>query len=199
MEWAVPSGGTLSLRGRVDRVDVLGRNIDGRPRVWIEDYKRGQPRFKLDRVMAGFDLQLPLYLMVASRATEGVPAGMTYAALRPERPRSRHREELPEGFSHQHRGRFDWELVRDAAGGMPAWERLPFRFKLKKDGMPSFDSDGVAASSLKDILRVAAARAAELASEMLGGDISVAPIPDGAKLPCDSCPYRGVCRVGAGL
>jgi ATP-dependent helicase/nuclease subunit B len=198
MEWPVDGGGTLALRGRVDRVDVLGKDARGRPRIWVEDYKRGQRRFKIERVEAGLDLQLPLYLDVASRATGGVPAGMTYAALRPERSRSRHRDEPPESNAHEHRGRFAWELVREAAGKEPPWERLPFKLKLKKDGTPSSYSDGVGLDELKGVVATAVATSVALAAGMLAGDVAVAPVPDGNQLPCETCAHRGVCRVGAG-
>lgn len=198
-EWPLEPGGTLALRGRVDRVDVLGRDAAGRPRVWVEDYKRGRPGFKVERVEAGLDLQLPLYLEVARRSTGGIPAGMTYAALKPERPRSRHRDEVPEGASHEHRGRFDWGLVREAAGGMPDWERLPFRMNLTKTGTPGVHSDGVGADALQGVVDAAVRRASELAAGMLAGDVAVAPVPDEGALPCERCAHRGVCRVGAGL
>ena len=199
VEWPTPGGGTLALRGRVDRVDVLGRDAKGRPRLWVEDYKRGQPSFKTERVEAGFDLQLPLYLEVARRATGGVPTGMTYAALRAERSRARHRDEPVEAAVHEHRGRFDWGLVQEAAGRPPDWGKLPFRLKLKKDGTPMARSDGVGGDVLQSVIDAAVRRAVELASAMLSGDVAVAPVADGNDLPCDLCAYRGVCRVGAGV
>jgi ATP-dependent helicase/nuclease subunit B len=199
VEWPTPGGGTLALRGRVDRVDVLGRDAKGRPRLWVEDYKRGQPSFKTERVEAGFDLQLPLYLEVARRATGGVPAGMTYAALRAERSRARHRDEPVEAAVHEHRGRFDWGLVQEAAGRPPDWGKLPFRLKFKKDGTPMARSDGVGGDVLQSVIDAAVRRAVELASAMLSGDVAVAPVADGNDLPCDLCAYRGVCRVGAGV
>ncbi len=199
VEWPMPGGGALALRGRVDRVDVLGTDPQGRPRLWVEDYKRGRPTFKPDRVKWGFDLQLPLYLEVARRATGGVPAGMTYAALRADQTRGRHRDEPVESAAHAHRGRFDWALVQEAAGRPPDWARLPFVAKFKKDGTPMARSDGVGRAQLLEVIDTAVQRAVELAAGMVSGDVAVAPVADGKELPCDLCAYRGVCRVGAGV
>jgi len=77
----IPIGdGTIRLRGRVDRVDVLpgGRFI-------ITDYKTGSYHPRLSDIAAGKALQLPLYLLAVEKLTgmEGV-AGTYYVIRRGE-------------------------------------------------------------------------------------------------------------------
>ena len=193
LEVDVGEGRVVVLQGRVDRVDRVGEEADGRPRLWVVDYKRGAQGFDPARVEAGFDLQLPLYLEAVRRATGGVPVGMTYTSLKPERKRGKNRNEVSEGDGYRHRGRFDfWAL--DGVN----WEALPFAVKLKKDGSPYAISDGVDAGRLKAVVDSALARASALGGQMLEGDVAAQPVRDGQRLPCDHCAYRAVCRIGPG-
>ncbi len=66
----LPSGETLTFRGRIDRVDALpGGSIQ------IVDYKSGKAgRYKRDCLAGGTQLQLPIYLLAACDAL-GVEAG----------------------------------------------------------------------------------------------------------------------------
>ncbi|NLA99358.1 MAG: PD-(D/E)XK nuclease family protein [Methanomicrobiales archaeon] len=69
--------GTIRLRGRIDRVDILPEG-----RFMITDYKTGSSHPRLKDIEAGKALQLPLYLLAVETLTgmEGV-AG-TYYTLR---------------------------------------------------------------------------------------------------------------------
>ncbi|MBE3599314.1 MAG: PD-(D/E)XK nuclease family protein [Limnochordaceae bacterium] len=70
----------VRLRGRIDRVDEQRAGETGRPvAVRVIDYKTSRPRTSLDGpgLKAGTDLQLPVYLLAASRL-----AGLEASACR---------------------------------------------------------------------------------------------------------------------
>lgn len=74
------SGGTVQIRGEVDRVDVLEEN--GVRYIRVVDYKSGNKRFSLSDIIYGLNLQMFVYLFTLcndkSSAFSGVPAGVLY-------------------------------------------------------------------------------------------------------------------------
>ena len=77
----LPDGGTVTVTGVVDRVDVM--ELDGRSYVRIVDYKTGGKNFKLSDLDAGLNMQMLLYLMclwdnAEARYGDIVPAGILY-------------------------------------------------------------------------------------------------------------------------
>ncbi len=80
-------GAEVTLRGRVDRIDILpGR--DGKNYFRVIDYKTGSKRFSLDDVYRGTDVQLIVYLSsiwhngLPGDGGEYLPAGAEYVNLR---------------------------------------------------------------------------------------------------------------------
>ncbi|MBQ8000530.1 MAG: PD-(D/E)XK nuclease family protein [Ruminococcus sp.] len=78
----LPTGQTVTIRGFVDRADIMRR--DGRTYIRIVDYKTGTKVFDLSDIMYGLNLQMLIYLSVLSRhggerfGGEVVPAGVLY-------------------------------------------------------------------------------------------------------------------------
>ena len=74
------SGGTVQIRGEVDRVDVLDKN--GERYVRVVDYKSGNKKFALSDVIYGLNLQMFVYLFALcndkSYEFSGIPAGVLY-------------------------------------------------------------------------------------------------------------------------
>lgn len=65
--WELGPDERLVLRGRIDRIDAA-RSPSGRWFLRVIDYKSSHRDLPLDRVYYGLALQLPLYLLVATRA-----------------------------------------------------------------------------------------------------------------------------------
>ncbi len=74
------SGGTVRLKGLIDRVDVLNKN--GIKYVRVVDYKSGSKMFNLSDILYGLNLQMFVYLFTIcndkSCEYSGVPAGVLY-------------------------------------------------------------------------------------------------------------------------
>lgn len=194
VELGLPEGGWMRIVGQVDRVDLLTSPSGAGGAAWVVDYKRGLRQLRVEQVERGFELQLPLYLKAVVEATGQMAGGMTYASLTRTRRRAEHREDAGEGGEYVHRGRINLDAVRRVAG-LVDWEALPFSVRLRKDGTPYANADGVEASGVEGVLASAVGRARELGEGLLAGDIAAAPVLNRGVLPCEGCAYRGVCRI----
>lgn len=81
----LPDGGTLRVKGSIDRVDRMER--DGKTYLRVVDYKSGGKEFLLSDVLNGLNMQMLIYLMClwqngAERYGEVVPAGILYMPVR---------------------------------------------------------------------------------------------------------------------
>lgn len=78
---SLPDGGSITVGGMVDRVDVM--NEDGKAYLRVVDYKTGGKDFKLSDVFDGLNMQMLIYLMCLwdngkDKFGNIVPAGILY-------------------------------------------------------------------------------------------------------------------------
>ena len=74
---ALENGSTVSLSGKIDRVDIY--ESDEKLYFRVVDYKSGKHTFSLDEVRSGMDIQLILYLFAIKGAMpNSTPAGAQY-------------------------------------------------------------------------------------------------------------------------
>ena len=85
VRFSLTDGGTVELRGTVDRVDLYEK--DGQFYVRIVDYKTGEHKFSFDKVRSGDDLQLVLYLfaVVSSDPSRYIPCGAQFLYSKTEK------------------------------------------------------------------------------------------------------------------
>lgn len=81
----LPDGGTLQIKGSIDRVDRMER--DGKSYLRVVDYKSGGKEFLLSDVLNGLNMQMLIYLMCLwqngkMRYGEIVPAGILYMPVK---------------------------------------------------------------------------------------------------------------------
>ncbi|MBQ7542636.1 MAG: PD-(D/E)XK nuclease family protein [Clostridia bacterium] len=85
---SVPEGGTVQIKGSVDRVDRL--ELDGKAYIRIVDYKSGGKKFALSDVLGGLNMQMLIYLFAIWQNGEAyfgapiVPAGILYMPAKAE-------------------------------------------------------------------------------------------------------------------
>jgi len=206
LELTTPSGRTVLVRGKIDRVDLL--QVGEQSLAVVFDYKRAiGRRLNLDEVYHGLALQLLAYLLAlrdqggGSAGARIIPGGAFYLPLLGKYKRIDHPAEADqEGFdpldAFKPRGivDFDWIDRLDTMGGSQ-WSSI-FSVYRKTDGsMGNVNtSDAVGAGSLPRLLDHVRNKMTELAAAWLDGDIRVRPARLGDDLPCAHCPYRGVCR-----
>jgi ATP-dependent helicase/nuclease subunit B len=104
-------GGTIQIRGSIDRVDTLEK--DGQRYVRVVDYKSGNKLFNLSDIMHGLNLQMFVYLFSLSEDKSsdyyGIPAGVLYM--------------------HASRSVFNFDSRREAESSIKAEEASSYKMK----------------------------------------------------------------------
>jgi ATP-dependent helicase/nuclease subunit B len=75
----LPNGGTISINGSIDRVDVFEK--DDKKYVRVVDYKSGDKKFLLSDILYGLNLQMFVYLFTLCQSDHelsGINAGVLY-------------------------------------------------------------------------------------------------------------------------
>lgn len=195
-------GGTVRLRGRIDRVDGY-QAPDGRWYLRVMDYKSSARPLDLGRFFAGLALQLPLYLYaVVAHAFQLVqaparPAGALYfpvfdpilgesAPLAPEVVHEKRRK------LYKATGLVvaEPEIIRtmDAAGMGLIQAKLNKDGTLRRNVPVATDAQfGLMFTHLHRVIRQAS-------GQLLTGTVDAAPCRAGAFAPCPTCRFRSVCQ-----
>ncbi len=174
----IPVDGDVSAGGKVDRVD----ECDGLVRVI--DYKTGNISYTAEEYYAGVKLQLPLYLLAASKGKR--PAGAYYFPANVEFGDKPAGDFTLKGFMD-----CGEEVVRNTDKTIKDKERSAFvdaylNGRQLAGGLPEED--------FSDFIAYSALIAKRGAKEMFGGNIAPSPFT-GA---CDYCKMGGMCGFAAG-
>lgn len=197
---ALDDGGTVQIRGSIDRVDTFVNH--GERYVRVVDYKSGNKKFSLSDVMYGLNLQMFVYLFSLcsdkSAALSGIPAGVLYM--------------------HSARSVFTFDSKSAADGNLSSEESSSYKMK----GIVLGDSEDVVRAMEKDLngkyipvtlkknggLSGSIATLAELGNlhkkvnsliaqmgnELHKGNIIQSPVKNkNHKQTCDNCDYADVC------
>ncbi len=203
-------GRKLSLRGRIDRVDLWRslRAATDEAAVIVIDYKSSGK--KLDKVLVehGVQLQLLAYLNVLRhwknpQAVFGVnrliPAGVFYVNLRGEYKGGGTRTEIladadeARRKAYRHTGRFD-------AGVLDKLDRVQakdqFSYQLKKGGsLYANSTEAMPRAEFEKSLDRVETQLREMGERIFSGAAQVAPYRKGKQTPCEFCDYQAACRI----
>ncbi|HEY1789758.1 MAG TPA: PD-(D/E)XK nuclease family protein [Verrucomicrobiae bacterium] len=211
--WKIPldGGRELSLRGRIDRVDLCRESQGGNGMAVVLDYKSS--RKKLDPVLVehGIQLQLAAYLSALAQFadTRGVfgveklvPAGVFYVNLRGQFENGNTRDEVLAGTSdkfrraaYRHTGRFDVRMLPmlDSAGAQDQ-----FHYRLKQDGtLHKGTVEALGQADFRAWLAAVESQLCRIGNQIFSGTAQVDPYRKGRETPCDNCDYAAACRIDA--
>ena len=197
----LPDGGSITVAGKVDRVDIF--KDEGKAYLRIVDYKTGGKNFNLGDVFAGLNMQMLIYLMClwdngGKAYGDIVPAGILYVPANSEGkslPRNATEEQVAE--RRLENGRMNGMVLEDEKiidameeGGRRRFIDAGYDKRGKLAG--SFLSlDGFAALHAKiDEMLV------NMGMALHNGEIAARPVK-GIKAYenlCTYCDYRDVCR-----
>lgn len=198
-----PAGHELRLRGRIDRVDLLGNKAFS-----VVDYKMGDRRVNFDELRHGLAVQLLTYMLVLSAHGERLtgkkmtPAAAFYVKLLRSLKDVTHPDEGPDpeqpSFHLRHKPRgivaAEWATTFDS-GLQPGTSSEVIAAYLKKDGSFSTrGSDLATAEELRALLAYVELRLGQLADQIVDGAVGIRPYKLGTTSACVSCDYRSVCR-----
>lgn len=196
---------TMKLRGRIDRIDTC--EDEDHVYVKVIDYKSGKKDFDLAAVYSGLQLQLVVYMNVATEAErkkhpdkEIVPAALLYyhvadPLLTEEKELSY--EELAD------RRLKDLRLTGIVRGDEQVISLLDRTFTDKsllipvdknKDGSYAASSGIISPDDYETISNFVTEKVKGLGREILSGNIAINPCEQGQGSSCTYCAYKSVCR-----
>jgi ATP-dependent helicase/nuclease subunit B len=206
----------LALMGSIDRVDLWRADAGGPAYGVVIDYKSSPETLDRAAMAAGLQLQLPAYLNVLCHlpqirerwAIDRVqPAGMFYVGLRRAASRGQSRQEvLAEDdhggrAAHQHRGRFDAELLTRfdrrsrSKDGPLVGDQFHFRLSARTGKIDARNQNPVSSSELRQLLDQTTQWIRHFGRAILAGDVRVDPYRDGQRTPCEFCDFASICRI----
>jgi ATP-dependent helicase/nuclease subunit B len=204
----VDDGITVSLRGRIDRVD--GARDGDLSAFRIVDYKSSEMDIDLNEVHHGLRLQLPIYAAVIEHHSvqlfgqATLPAAMIYIPIvRKTTPRlapspagSAQEESLKKmrakGLMVHHPQWITWMDERLTPGG----ESELFPKVYKNDGNLYKNAPILSDSDWRRLVNRALGHVSDFAKRIQSGDIEIAPYQLGPQdQACTFCPYGTVCQI----
>ncbi|HEX8911474.1 MAG TPA: PD-(D/E)XK nuclease family protein [Humisphaera sp.] len=199
----LPDGGTLHLRGSIDRIDCAP---DGG--VAVYDYRMGDNKLSAADVLHGLNLRLLTCLLVLDRADSSADAKRLFPAAafcarllrsmgKVDHPEDAADPKSPEfALSAKPRGVvlgthvtvFDKTLTTGSSEVLNAW--------INKDGtFGRRDTSDVADDAeFRTLIDFVEHKVRELAAGVTGGNVAVEPYLYHDASPCPRCDYRKVCR-----
>jgi len=210
--WEIDLGGghTLSLHGRIDRVDLWRslRTATDEAAVIVIDYKSSGK--KLDKVLVehGVQLQLLAYLNVLRHwknpqeifgVKRLIPAGVFYVNLRGEHKGGGSRSEIladadeARRLAYRHTGRFDAGVL-DKLDSASAADQ--FNYNRNKDGSLRKGSvEALPRAEFEKLLDGVETQLREMGKSIFEGAAKVDPYRKGKQTPCEFCDYQAACRI----
>ena len=201
-ELALPTGGVLTLSGKIDRMDIA--EVDGQRVALVFDYKRTKAAttFNWPRFYHGLNLQLPMYLLALSEAAAAPVDRVAGAFCMPieHAPESASVEESArkvDRFRRKAKGLFNGEYAAqlDPDAG-PRWSQFyNFAVTSKDQQYGYYASTGaLKPDDFQRVLTFTRNKMIALASEIVAGRLDVHPYRLGTQVACSHCDFKAVCR-----
>ncbi|MBR0087648.1 MAG: PD-(D/E)XK nuclease family protein [Lachnospiraceae bacterium] len=194
-------GLSLSLRGRIDRLDLS----DDGSRVYVRviDYKSGHRELDFTKIYYGLQLQLLLYLEAARElvrrrdpAKEIVPAGIYYYQIQDPVVDKDDKKDPEEQILDKLRlngiTNVREDSLRITEPGLESSSRVIQGLGRTKDGFRK-SARIAGGEDFDSLLAFARGKTASLAGNILDGNIAVDPYVFGQEDGCQYCAFNGVC------
>lgn len=201
---SLPNGDSVTLIGRIDRIDVLRQNAH----VYIKiiDYKTGNKSFRLSDVYNGLSLQLAVYLIAATGSEHykkdgtPLPAGIFYFRLTDKSANasaSNADEALLKQFKMSGLVLKDVDIIRAMDEGLEGYSSiLPARISSKGQVIEKNGSY----ATLEQFNRLQGHvldTVSQIGQEILNGKNDIYPEKSKDGMPCRYCKYHPVCNFDA--
>ena len=212
-ELSLPSGETISIVGKVDRVDTF---VSGDSKyIRIIDYKTGSKTFQLSDVIYGLNLQMLMYLSIIEKnggkhfsdqdKYKLAPAGILYMPATPESKLGQYdSREIHETVLKDQKSSFRMNgLLIDDPKILSAMESdgkgVFIPAKLDKDGTPVRSDKYLATlETYGKIFRYVDRKLTDMAQSLYDGEVKREPIKSKSADACKYCDYKTVCGFEKG-
>jgi ATP-dependent helicase/nuclease subunit B len=192
----LPDGGSLRLKGVIDRADMAVH--EGQRFLRVIDYKTGRNQLDAAEVQAGSQLALLLYLHAAKNQGDRlVPAGAFYQLLDDPVMRAdsagEARKKALAALRLSGVMLADSAVIRLMDQAEPPYSLMKL---TKKDGQV-MDKDFLLSPGAMDrLISLAADTAQGLSGKILSGRIDRSPLVNARRrAACDYCRFQGICRL----
>lgn len=198
----------MKLRGRIDRIDVC--EDEDHVYVKVIDYKSGNKEFDLAALYYGLQLQLVVYMNVATQLEkkkhpdkEVVPAALLYyhvqdpvveaeTELTPEEINVKLQEKLRMTGIVSER-----EPVVDLLDKEFSGSSMVIPVKRNKDGSFGSTSDVISEENYQIVSEFVNHKIKEIGRDILKGSIEINPYEYGGRSACTYCDFKSVCGYDA--
>ena len=194
----IDEGGSVQIRGSVDRVDKL--ELDGQTYIRVIDYKSGSKEFRLSDALGGLNLQMLLYLFAIWQNGDAhytppiTPAGILYMPAR-AKFEDVARDAAPEDAALQKARALrmnglliDREIVLVSMDENQNGCFIPWDNKRRSKSLISLRQLSELEERTQALLR-------QMALELRHGNIPALPSKSGKHEACAYCDYRAVCGI----
>lgn len=193
----------MSLRGTIDRVDH--HRIGGLDYITVVDYKSSTHDIDVNKLFAGLQLQLVVYLNAACEIKAGslgrvVPAGIFYFKIDDPFVTSKEKVKMADR-DHQVLDMLRLKgLVVEDEGVIAALDRNFSRkssvipVTRNKDGALGKASKTIPLEDLERLQRFTQLKLKELGDAIIDGDITARPSKEQTRTACDYCDYKSICQ-----
>lgn len=210
LSFTLNDGSTLTIKGVVDRVDVLRR--DGNVYVRVVDYKTGSKEFSLDDLKLGLNMQMLIYLFalcnenarkifsekVTAKTPAPIPTGIVYLSSNIPSIELEEYKEADEVLSLA-------RTALDRNGLLLADEEIltamndalspAFLAGIKQNKNGTLAGKALTSAEKFDELKTEISETIlSIANEMKSGAASATPLLHKRSLPCDYCEMKHICR-----
>lgn len=189
----LPSGETITVEGKIDRIDVMEK--EGVSYVRIIDYKTGKKEFKLHDILYGVNMQMLIYLAAIIESGNFRPGGILYMpATQPTVLAQRGDSVEITQKSVEKSLKMNGLLVgeEEILTGMEADMSGKYIPAAMKNGKITGGDSVVSSYEMDRILDYAKYSIAQMAEDLLNGEIAARPLK-GEYDACSYCPYFSIC------
>ncbi len=196
----LPTGQTISIRGKVDRADIM--RTEDKTYIRVVDYKTGTKIFELSDVMFGINMQMLIYLSAISKdstcrfGTDITPAGVLYVPSVYPLIKAKPSESVEDVLkSREKKLQMNGLILRDmdVLQGMDREMQGMFIPAYMKNGQLKGAGSLASANEMSAIFNHIDKLVSEMATELYKGKISANPAV-GRYKACEYCPYGYLCN-----
>ncbi len=200
----LPDGGSITVGGKVDRVDVMKNN--GKAYVRVVDYKTGGKDFRLGDVFAGLNMQMIIYLMCIwengkERYGEIVPAGILYVpANNSGSSLGRHASDDEISEAKLKNGRMNGMILEDMTVLQGMEKSCSGRFiNAYVDSKGVMKGAFLSLNGFRNLKKKTDEMLINMGASLHNGRIEAVPLfKSEDKSPCRYCDYKEICRRDPG-
>lgn len=198
-------GRSMALQGKIDRIDTY--EDEENLYVKIIDYKSGNTEFDVVDLYYGLQIQLVVYMNAALEVLEKrtnkkvIPAGIFYYNMKDpfiEREEEEPKIAILKKLKMNGLANGDQEIVEQLEEETEEGY-LTMPITRLKSGAYSKTSKVATTNQLLSVGRYVTERMQKMGSEMLQGNIEIAPYKLGEKSACDYCEFQGICGFDSKL